>query len=317
MKKYYFLDKHKLWKGPYRYPQILYFCLNGAIQPTSYIWHNKLAVDIGEHPLVSIYARKGFERMKRIAIISDIHANLPALEKVLDDIHSDFKADQIYCLGDLTDGAPWTNEVIDLIRKHDIPTIMGNHDERIAFDYEVFPLKKHTLEEQQARAETIRQTKQMISEDNRKYLSELVSHIKFNCADISFLLVHGSPTSNEEYIYENHDTESVIGMFESNHADIIISGHTHLSFIKKFEINSVPKLFINAGSVGRSKESNGGKAVYLQLTINEAGNTFDEKVKITLQKIDYDIEKTIDGIKNNSTPNFYADFLLKKTLHGD
>ena len=58
MKKYYFLDKHKLWKGPYRYPQILYFCLNGAIQPTSYIWHNKLAVDIGEHPLVSIYARK-------------------------------------------------------------------------------------------------------------------------------------------------------------------------------------------------------------------------------------------------------------------
>lgn len=58
MKKYYFLDKYKLWKGPYRYPQILYFCLNGTIQPTSYIWHNKLAVDIGEHPSVSIYARK-------------------------------------------------------------------------------------------------------------------------------------------------------------------------------------------------------------------------------------------------------------------
>lgn len=254
---------------------------------------------------------KRFERMKRIAIISDIHANLPALEKVLDDIHSEFKADQIYCLGDLTDGAPWTNEVIDLIRQHDIPTIMGNHDERIAFDYEVFPLKKHTLEEQLARAETIRQTKETISENNREYLSELKPYIKFSYAGISFLLVHGSPKNNEEYIYDNHDTESIIGMFKSYNTDVIVCGHTHLSFIKKIFIDGKPKLFINAGSVGRSKESNGGKAVYLQLTINEEGCTFDEKVKLTLRKIDYDIYKTINGIKQSSTPNFYADFLLK------
>lgn len=254
---------------------------------------------------------KRFKRMKKIAIISDIHANLPALEKVLDDIHFDFKADQVYCLGDLTDGAPWANEVINLIREYNIPTIMGNHDERIAFDYKVHPLKKHTLEEQLARAETIRQTKDTISEVNLKYLSELKPNIKFNYAGFSFLLVHGSPRSNEEYIYENHDTESIIGMFESNQADIIICGHTHLSFIKNFETNSSPKLFINAGSVGRSKEPNRGKAVYLQLTINEDRCTFDEKVKLTLRKIDYDIRKTINGIKNSSTPDFYANFLLK------
>lgn len=257
---------------------------------------------------------KGFERMKKIAIISDIHANLPALEKVLEDIHFDFKADQIYCLGDLTDGAPWTNEVIDLIREYNIPTIMGNHDARIAFDYEVHPLKKHTLEEQLARAETIRQTKETISETNREYLSELKPNIKFSYAGISFLLVHGSPKSNEEYIYENHDIESIIGMFESNQADVIVSGHTHLSFIKEVYSTDLPKLFINAGSVGRSKELNGGKAVYLQLTINEDGPTFDDKVKLTLRKIDYDIHKTINDIKNSSTPDFYADFLLKSIL---
>lgn len=249
--------------------------------------------------------------MRKIAIISDVHANLPALEKVLDDIHSDFKADQIYCLGDLTDGAPWTNEVINLIRQHDIPTIMGNHDERIAFNYDVFPLKKHTLEEQLARAETIRQTKQTISEVNRKYLSELTPYIKLNYGGISFLLAHGSPTSNEEYIYENHDIKSIRDMFEANQTDVIICGHTHLSFIKEIDIDELPRLFINAGSVGRSKESNGGKAVYLQLTINEDESTFGDKVKATLRKIDYDVHKTINGIKNSSTPNFYADFLLK------
>lgn len=49
--------------------------------------------------------------MNKIAIISDIHANLPALQAVLKDI-AKFEADEIYCLGDLTDGAPWHNEVI-------------------------------------------------------------------------------------------------------------------------------------------------------------------------------------------------------------
>lgn len=252
--------------------------------------------------------------MRKIAIISDIHANLPALEKVLDDIHHDFKADQIYCLGDLTDGAPWTNEVIELIREQNIPTIMGNHDERIAFDYEVFPLKKHTLEEQLARAETIHQTKQTISETNRKYLSELKPNIRFDYAGVSFLLVHGSPISNEEYIYENHSIESMADMFESNNTDVIVCGHTHLSFIKRIHINDTPKLFINAGSAGRSKESNGGKAVYLQITIDENRQTFDEKITTNLRKIDYNIYDTIDGIKNSNTPNFYADFLLKFIL---
>lgn len=250
--------------------------------------------------------------MKKIAIISDIHANLPALESVLNDIHSNFKADQTFCLGDLTDGAPWANEVIEVIRKYNIPTIMGNHDERIAFDYEIVPLKKHTLEEQVARTETIRQTKRTILEANRKYLSELKKDIRVDYANISFLLVHGSPTSNDEYIYENHDTKLVEAMFKHSQTDVIICGHTHLSFIKKRQIDGATKLLINAGSVGRSKESNGGKAAYLQITINENGLTFDEQVITNLKNIDYDVHETIKGIKDSFTPNFYADFLMKQ-----
>lgn len=58
MKKFYFLNKNKHWQGPYIFPQILFFCLDGTIKPTTYLWHNKLANDIGNHPLTSIYARK-------------------------------------------------------------------------------------------------------------------------------------------------------------------------------------------------------------------------------------------------------------------
>ncbi|HVS97763.1 MAG TPA: metallophosphoesterase, partial [Puia sp.] len=68
----------------------------------------------------------------RIAILSDIHANLPALEAVLFDIGQQH-ADCIYCLGDLVNFAGWDNEVIHLVRQSNIPTVQGNHDEGIGF----------------------------------------------------------------------------------------------------------------------------------------------------------------------------------------
>ena len=88
--------------------------------------------------------------MSRIAIFSDVHGNLPALKTILADLDVR-KPDQVYCLGDLVDFAPWPNEVIELLRSSRIPCIMGNHDERIAFDYPVIPLKKHSEDETRAR----------------------------------------------------------------------------------------------------------------------------------------------------------------------
>jgi predicted phosphodiesterase len=79
--------------------------------------------------------------MHRIAIISDLHANLPALDVVLDDLDGR-QPDAVFCLGDPVDFAPWPNEVIETIRHRRIPTIMGNHDERIALDHAIIPLKK-------------------------------------------------------------------------------------------------------------------------------------------------------------------------------
>src|SRR5476649_1408339 len=110
--------------------------------------------------------------MSRIAIFSDVHGNLPALQVVLNDIKTR-KVDQIYCLGDLVDFAPWSNEVIDLIRSSRIPCLMGNHDERIAFDHPIMPLQKHNEEEKAARLIAINHTKKIISAQNKQYLAGL------------------------------------------------------------------------------------------------------------------------------------------------
>ncbi|UCA59453.1 metallophosphoesterase [Chryseobacterium rhizoplanae] len=89
--------------------------------------------------------------MIQIAVFSDIHGNLPALEVVLKDIEQR-GIHQKFCLGDLVDFAPWGNEVIERIKTLNIPCLMGNHDERIAFDLPVFPLSRHSEEETEARS---------------------------------------------------------------------------------------------------------------------------------------------------------------------
>ncbi|WP_143305949.1 metallophosphoesterase family protein [Chitinophaga vietnamensis] len=236
---------------------------------------------------------------KRIAIISDIHGNLPALTAVLEDIRA-FGADETYCLGDLTDAAPWHNEVIDLIRARNIPTIMGNHDERIAFDLPILPLQKHGEEERQARIAAINHTKATIHAAHRSYLSQLPHSMRFSLGGKNFLLVHGSPASNDEYLYENHDASALQAMLQTHHADVMICGHTHHSYIRTL----AKGLVINTGSCGRTKEGD-GKATYLRITAN------DEEIHYQLTKVNYDIAATAAGIMASPIPDFYAELLLR------
>jgi hypothetical protein len=71
----------------------------------------------------------------RIALLSDVHANLPALEAVLADLHQRPGVDAVYHLGDLVGYAPWPDEVVALLAEAGIPGVAGNYDSTVAADY--------------------------------------------------------------------------------------------------------------------------------------------------------------------------------------
>lgn len=244
--------------------------------------------------------------MIQIAVFSDVHGNLPALEVVLDDIEQR-GIRQKYCLGDLVDFAPWGNEVIEKIRNLNIPCLMGNHDERIAFDVPVIPLNKHSEEETAARFLAIDHSKKYITEENKAFLSELPFHLKLNYKigekHWSIQLVHSSLESNDTYLYESENDEIFQNMLSESQSDVIMMGHTHMSFKKYFN----GKWAINSGSVGRSREEN-RLASYVILTLDE------EKITPEIIQLDYPFEKVAQEIEKSEIPNYYASFLRNEKL---
>lgn len=240
--------------------------------------------------------------MLQIAVFSDVHGNLPALEVVLNDIQQR-GIDQKFCLGDLVDFAPWGNEVIERIKSLHIPCLMGNHDERIAFDLPVVALSKHSEEETNARFIAIDHSKKYITEKNKKYLSELPFHLKLNYKirkkHWNIQLVHSSLKSNDTYLYESEDDQVFTNLLHDSQADVVVMGHTHLSFKKHFESKGWA---INSGSIGRSKEEN-RLASYVILTLDE------EKITPEIIQLEYPMNEVLQKIKASEIPNYYADFL--------
>ncbi|MDQ0780464.1 metallophosphoesterase [Chryseobacterium sp. W4I1] len=245
--------------------------------------------------------------MIQIAVFSDIHGNLPALDAVLDDIERK-GIQQKFCLGDLIDFAPWGNGVIEKIKTLNIPCLMGNHDERVAFDISVAPLAKHSEEETNARFIAIDHSKKHITQENKRFLSALPFHLKLNYKigkrHWNIQLVHSSLSSNDTYLYESENDEVFAEMLKESQSDIMVMGHTHLSFKKCFDHTSWA---VNCGSVGRSKEEN-RLASYLIITMNE-----DQVIPEIIQ-IPYPLEETVRGIEESGIPDYYAAFLKNEKI---
>lgn len=252
----------------------------------------------------------------KIALFSDVHANLPALQAVLADIDNR-NPDLIYCLGDLVGYAPYPNEVISEIRKRKIPTIAGNYDEGIGLTSDNCGCAYKTEEEKSNGAISIAYTNQLIKPEERQYLKHLPRHFaldfEHNGEKFKFLMVHGSPRKINEYLFEDRDEKSLIRIMAFGHADIMAFGHTHKPYHRIVQITEGGTFHhaINIGSVGKPKDGD-NRACYAMLDIDPKTSMKNkDSVKVEFIRVAYDYESIAQAIEASPLPNDYADMLRK------
>lgn len=243
----------------------------------------------------------------KIALFSDIHANLPALEAVLADMDAQ-KPDAVYCLGDLVGYNIWPNEVADIIRKRGIPTIAGNYDEGIGKRSDDCGCAYKTDDEKANGAVSIAFTNEIVNDITREYLFHLPRHIRVSYSGengtFDLLLVHGSPRKINEYLFEDREASSMIRIMRDAHASIMCFGHTHKPYHRVLtdEDGSVYHA-INIGSVGKPKDGD-PRACYVIIDLDEKARPVVE-----FRRVVYDVEKAARAVEESPLPNAYADAL--------
>lgn len=229
----------------------------------------------------------------KIAIISDIHANIEALQSVLNDIEGQ-NVNSIYCTGDLVGYAPFPNEVIDVIRNKRIPTVMGNYDDGVGNMRFICGCDYKDEKTQFLGEQSINWTKEHTTEQNKEFLRNLPTEIRFNVGGRRVLLVHGSPNRLNEYIYEEDAAKHAAELTDQGNTDILVCGHTHLPFHVTFQ----NKHIINAGSVGKPKHG-APQATYVIISLLES-------VIVEIRKVKYNFEATATAIEESDLPSDFA-----------
>lgn len=254
----------------------------------------------------------------KIALFSDIHANLPALEAFFLSVDQQ-NPDAIYCLGDLVGYNIWPNEVVNAIRQRRIPTIAGNYDQGIGLMSNECGCAYKSEPEKDMGKISISYTNSLVGEDERKYLRTLPAHIKvefqLNNDKLNLLLVHGSPRKINEYLFEDREEKSLYRIMEQADADIMCFGHTHKPFHRILPGEDTEKIHyrhaINIGSVGKPKDGN-PKGCYVLLTINaDSSISNKEAVQVEFVRFDYDVERAAHAVEESPLPNDYAEMLRK------
>ena len=237
----------------------------------------------------------------KIAVISDIHSNIYALDAVLDDIENR-NIDLIACTGDLVGYGTRPNEVINTIRKNKILTIMGNYDDAIGNYKIVCGCDYKDPKDAEKAALSMSFTSSETTDENKKYLSSLPKEatLVFNNKSIRF--VNGSTRLINEYLKEgSKEAEEVMGELVE---DILVCGHTHIPYAKYYG----EKLLVNAGSVGKPKTNNpAANYVIIEINNDEKSSDNNSSVKVEIIEVIYDFEKIAREIEeNNILPNDFA-----------
>lgn len=235
----------------------------------------------------------------KYAIIADIHANLEALEVVLNDAKEQ-KCTHYCCLGDVVGYNANPKECLDIVRDMGMPCVKGNHDEYCSIESNLEGFNPHA-------AEAIQWTRNQLTEEDRDWLRNL----KYVRLVASFSVVHSTLDGPQRWGYV-FDRLAAAASFTYQNTSVCFFGHTHVpvAFIRdsvvrggtysKFKIEPGRKYFVNVGSVGQSRDGV-PKATYVVYNMDDG--------TVELRRLDYDIAKTQSKIRAAGLPERLAERL--------
>lgn len=250
-----------------------------------------------------------------LAVFSDVHANLPALEAVLADLDRR-RPGQVFCLGDLVGYAPWPNEVVQAIRQRGIPTIAGNYDEGVGLGSDDCGCAYRTDEDRARGDESIAFTNQAVTEETRAYLRALPRHLRLDfqaprrpgAPPLRVLMVHGSPRRINEYLFEDRPDASLLRLMAAADADVMLFGHTHKPFHRAIadpESRHGVRHAVNTGSVGKPKDGD-PRAGYVLLHVDPEAQP---AVRVEFVHVAYDVERAARAVEASPLPDAFAAML--------
>ena len=216
--------------------------------------------------------------MERVAVITDIHGNLPALEAALARIE-EIGVDSVYCGGDLVGYGPWPNAVCRLIEEREIPTIYGNYDYAIGREEDDCGCAYVTPHDRELGQQSVLWTLERTDRQSKDFMRGLPFDLRFELDGKRVRLVHGSPRKVNEYLFADKPAKTFERIAAGADCDILVFGHTHKPWIAEY--GGVQ--FVNCGSVGKPKDGD-PRGAFALLTATALG------VEAEIERFAYDAE---------------------------
>ena len=215
-----------------------------------------------------------------VGVISDVHANLVALEAVLDDVPP---VDAMLNAGDVVGYNPWPAECVAAIRERHVPTVMGNHDRMV--------VTERNFRGNAMAAAGVSYAREHLDDDQRAWLADLPDVLRL--FDGRVKVVHGHPDDPDRYTYPE-----LFGPDLLDGEDVLVMGHTHVQAHEVYDGGIV----MNPGSVGQPRDGD-PRAAYALVDL--------EAMTVEERRVEYDVEAVIEAVEDAGLPRRTGERLLQ------
>jgi predicted phosphodiesterase len=233
-----------------------------------------------------------------VAVITDIHGNLPALRAALERI-DELGIERVYCGGDLVGYGPHPDEVCALIAERGIPTIYGNYDYAIARDLDDCGCAYVTSHDRELGRRSVAWTLAHTGPAAKDFMRALPFDLRLAVGEHEVHLVHGSPRKVNEYLFEDKPARLYERLAAAEGAAALVFGHTHKPWVHDYG----GVRFVNCGSVGKPKDGD-PRGAFAVLRPDVDG------VVASIERVAYDAPAVAAEVRSAGLPAEYADKLL-------